>query len=146
MKRISRLSIILTVLVALVVLVPTAVVLADTFSKTVTNTMTISASNPSLKVYSDPECTVEITSIDWGNIKQGKTEVVNIYLKNEGDYDFTTIATTNNFPAAAGTLTFTGSGQPLAIGAVSTLGITATVSRSAPVGATPFNVNINPSY
>jgi hypothetical protein len=53
-------------------------------------------------VYSDPDCTNSVTSIDWGFLEPGETDDVTIYIKNEGNIRVVLNMTTDNWiPASA---------------------------------------------
>ena len=41
-----------------------------------------------LKVYSDSGCTTPTSYIDWGMLEPGESKSMTLYIKNEGNYDF----------------------------------------------------------
>jgi hypothetical protein len=47
-------------------------------------TVTVTTTDPNIKVYWDPSCTNLTTSIPLGNIQRGATKTVLLYVKNNG--------------------------------------------------------------
>jgi hypothetical protein len=69
-------------------------------NQTISSTGAVTAIN--VGVYSDSDCTNELTSIDWGTISPGNSENKTIYLKNTGNAQITLSMTTTNWtPASA---------------------------------------------
>jgi hypothetical protein len=50
-----------------------------------------------LGVYSNYQCTDEMTVIDWGSLEPGATQTIIIYVKNEGDSPATLSLETSNW-------------------------------------------------
>jgi hypothetical protein len=47
-------------------------------------TVTVTTTDPNIKVYWDPSCTNLTTSIPFGNVQRGATKAVSLYIKNDG--------------------------------------------------------------
>jgi hypothetical protein len=59
-------------------------------TRTVSNTGNIiTASNAQLGTYSDSGCTIEISSIQWGDLSPGDTATSTMYVRNEGNVAIT---------------------------------------------------------
>lgn len=55
-----------------------------------------------LGVYSNYQCTEELTVLDWGTLEPGSIQTITIYVKNEGDSPATlSLETSNWIPSAA---------------------------------------------
>ena len=59
-------------------------------------TIQITASE-GLGVYSNYQCTIEMTVIDWGTLEPGATQTILVYVKNEGDSPTTLSLETSNW-------------------------------------------------
>jgi hypothetical protein len=59
-------------------------------------TIQITASE-GLGVYSNYQCTMEMTVIDWGTLEPGATQTILVYVKNEGDSPATLSLETSNW-------------------------------------------------
>ena len=66
-----------------------------TSTQSVQSSGTISAVN--VGVYSDPSCTINCTSLDWGTLSPGGTVTKSIYVKNTGSVSVTLSFSTSNF-------------------------------------------------
>jgi hypothetical protein len=51
----------------------------------------------SVNLYSDADCILPLTSVDWGNINNGTSTIYTIYIKNEGTASMTLSMTTNTW-------------------------------------------------
>lgn len=69
--------------------------------RTVNSSGSIKAIN--VGVYSDPECTVEVLSIDWGTLEPGDNISQTVYVKNTGNANMTLYLTTNSWTPANAT-------------------------------------------
>ena len=116
-------------------------VLSD--SQTVPSTGQISGVN--VGVYTDPACTVNCTSISWGNVAPGTTVTRTIYIKNTGNIAVTlSMATSGWNPSNANnylTQAWDRSGYTLGQGA--SISAMLTLTASANTGSlTSFSYNI----
>jgi hypothetical protein len=113
-------------------------------SQTVPSTGTVSAVN--VGVYSDSQCTQNLTSISWGNIAPGGTATYTIYVKNSGTVQMTLNMTTNSWnPASANgpiTLIWNKEATVLSAGSSTSATLTLTVSSSISSSITTFSFNI----
>jgi hypothetical protein len=140
------------VLVALVVscLFGGQVLASTLFPVTLPCTMTVDASNPNLGIFSDTACTVPLTSINWGTVKQGKNYTQTIYINNTGDYNFAGVVCNNNLPASVGTITATINGLTASVPIVQNQTyatvVTLCVPQNATTGSAPFNLVFNCTY
>ncbi len=102
-------------------------------------TPTPSVAGAKIQVYSDSDCTVQLSSFSWGSLSPGATRTVSLYVRNEGTVAVTlTKAMTNLSPASLDnflTLTWNYDGQTLSPQA--TLAVTLTLSVSASTPVTP---------
>ncbi len=57
----------------------------------------IKASNLNIGLYSNSACTVPVSSISWGSLKQGSTASYSIWVKNTGGSKLTLSMTTSNW-------------------------------------------------
>lgn len=78
---------------------------AGVFNKPVTASATIIAGVPDLAFFSDQAMSEPITSIAFGEVKQGAAKQITIYVKNNGDLNLSSIAITDNLTAEVGNLT-----------------------------------------
>ena len=98
LKKLSTFAIVISA-VALTILTLTTTGLLSA-NKTISSTGAVTAIN--VGVYSDSDCTNELTSLDWETISPGDSENKTIYLKNTGNAQITlTMTTTNWTPTGA---------------------------------------------
>lgn len=115
-----------------------AIAVAQTLSKPATVTII----SP-LGVYSDPECTQEITSIDLGSAHRGEwTKQIHIYVKNLGD---TTVSLDahSDLDLTIGNVYFGFNKKTLAPSEVCPISISCLVNENANAGKYSFNIYIN---
>ena len=96
-------------------------------------------------VYSDSECTQNLTSIDWGNVPVGESVDRTIYLKNTGTAPITLGMTlTGWLPSGAEQfIDITWDRQDVVLAAGESCGATLTLSVSQDItGVTNFSVNV----
>jgi len=66
--------------------------------KTIPNTLTIVIKYPPhIGIYSDENCTITLTSIDWGDVYNGTYVSKKIWVKNEGTYNITVTLAYGNY-------------------------------------------------
>ena len=101
-------------------------------SKTLSSSGSIKAIN--VEVYSDPACTLSLSSLDWGTPEPGDVVTRTVYVKNTGNADMTLhLAISNWSPAEASnylTVSWDQEGTTLSADEVATTVITLTVSGS----------------
>src|SRR3972149_4356370 len=96
-------------------------------------------------VYSDAGCTLNLTSIDWGNVYPGGSVPKTIYVKNTGNSPMTLSMTTTSWnPAiAAGQINVAWDRENTVLNAGQSTSATLTLSVSQNVsGVTSFSMNI----
>ena len=96
-------------------------------------------------VYSDVACTLNLTSIDWGNVYPGGSVSRTIYVKNTGNVPMTlSMATTAWNPAgAAGQINVTWDKENTALNSGQSTSATLTLNVSQSIsGVTSFSMNI----
>ena len=95
-----------TIIALLVIIVTSVTVLAvSSYTLTKSSRVTVVAAEPAWKigVYENAECTLPVTIIDWGEMGQGSTQTMTVYVKAEGTVGVqVTVAAT---ALAEGTLT-----------------------------------------
>jgi hypothetical protein len=96
-------------------------------------------------VYSDPACTVPLTSLSWGTLQPGGSQTQSCYIKNEGNTPLTLSLQTSGWnPAAAENylnLNWDYNGNP--IGTDSVVHVTFTLSVDSGItGVTTFSFDI----
>lgn len=84
------------ILLCLVALIPVSVVLAQTFLASVPVSVDIVPGVSEVTVYSDPQHTVEMTSMSLGSIVRGEEKTVYFYLVNSGDESLNILFQTTN--------------------------------------------------
>jgi len=101
-------------------------------SKTLSSSGSIKAIN--VEVFSDPACTVPVSSLDWGTLEPLDVVTRTVYVKNTGNADMTLhMAVSNWSPAGASsylTVTWDQEGTTLSEDEVATAVISLTVSDS----------------
>jgi hypothetical protein len=112
-------------------------------SQTVPSGGTVTSVN--VGVYTDPSCTINCTSIDWGTLAPGSSNTKTVYVKNTGSVPVTLSMTTGSWaPANANYylgLSWNRQNNVLAAGT----SVTATLTLTASSGAsslTTFSFNI----
>ena len=96
-------------------------------------------------VYSDAACTLNLTSIDWGNVYPGDSVSRTIYVKNTGNAPIALSMTTASWnPAsAAGQITVTWDKENALLNAGQSTSATLTLSVSQSISSvTSFSLNI----
>jgi hypothetical protein len=135
--------------IALIAIIITVIILTVTtagllsVNKTISSSGTVIAVN--VGVYSDSDCTSELTFIDWGRISPGNSVNTTIYLKNTGTTQITMSMTkTNWIPATAdGPITLTWNRESATLNADQVTMATLTLSVSESIsGITNFSVDI----
>jgi hypothetical protein len=95
-------------------------------------------------VYSNPTCTTNLTSIDWGTVSPNSTTTKTIYVKNTGNVPVTLSMTTSAWsPAGVSTYitqAWNSTSVVLAPNAVATALLTLTITN-IPQSYTGFNYN-----
>ena len=112
-------------------------------TQTVPSNGTVTAVN--VGVYSDSQCTQNLTSISWGSIYPGNSTTKTIYVKNTGTVPVTlTMATGSWVPANASSLiTLTWNRQNTVLNAGQSIDATLTLSVASSTGSlTDFSFNI----
>jgi len=104
------------------------------------------ATTSGIEVYSDSDCTVPLTTIDWGSSTPGGTVTRTVYVKNTGSGVSLTLnlSTSNWNPTSANgplTITWDRDGTILTPGQSTASTITLTASSSI-TGITTFSVQI----
>ncbi len=117
--------------------------------QTATHTSSVSAIQTAgtLKVYWDPNCTTQVTSIDWGNMSLGQTKNTKLYIRNEASTPAYLIASDNNWnPTEAQNyiqFAFDIQGQKIQAGQVKNVTCTLTVSwETTNISTYTFNILI----
>lgn len=96
-------------------------------------------------VYSDSACTLNLTSIDWGNVYPSGSVSRTIYVKNTGNVPMTLSMTTTawNPAGAAGQITVTWNKENAVLNAGQSTSATLTLNVSQSIsGVTSFSVDI----
>lgn len=109
----------------------------------ITNTGIIKALKVS--VYEDPECTKNVTAINWGVLEPSDVALYTIYIKNEGNTPLTLSMTTNNWNPenAAGYITLAWNREGTKLNASSVIQATLTLTVSSNIaGITNFSFEI----
>jgi len=112
-------------------------------TQTVPSNGTVTAVN--VGVYSDSQCTQNLTSISWGSIYPGNSTTKTIYVKNTGTLPVTlTMATGSWVPTNASSLiTLTWNRQNTVLNAGQSIDATLTLSVASSTGSlTDFSFNI----
>ena len=73
-------------LLAIIVMSVTVLAVVDSYEVTTPSRVTVVAAEPEWKIgiYEDVACTLPVTLIDWGEIGQGATQTMTVYVKAEG--------------------------------------------------------------
>ena len=141
LQKFSTVALIAIIVTLIILIVTTAGLLS--VNKTISSSGTVIAVN--VGVYSDSDCTSELTLIDWGTISPGNSVNTTIYLKNTGNTQITLSMTKTNWnPATAdGPITLTWNRESATLNAdqVTTATLTLSVSESIS-GVTNFSVDI----
>jgi hypothetical protein len=83
---------------------------AGVFDKEVTATANIKASTPGITFYTDSSCTIEISTLDFGQVASGESVTIHPYLKNTGNKNLTGIVVSSNLDATIGSISVAGLG------------------------------------
>jgi len=123
---------------------------AGTFTKTVPATIEVRAlptTEPGLGVYSDINCTVEVTSFPVGSIEVGQTvSLPKVWVKNIGNQPFTSLTITTDLDPGIATMQVAGWPRGLTNpGDKWDANITFT-GMSASSGSQSFNIMFNGNY
>lgn len=115
-------------------------------SRTLSSTGSIQIQTSSgITVYSDSQCTTQLTAITWGTLTPGASQNVVCYIKNEGSTPTTLSLQTSNWsPTTAQTylgLVWNYNNQPIAASSSVAVTLTLTVSSSIS-GITNFGFDI----
>ena len=135
--------------VGLFAVLVTLIILTLTTSGLLSVNQTISSSGAvtaiNVGVYSDSDCTSELTSLDWGIISPGNSVNKTIYLKNTGNAQITLGMTKTNWtPANADgpiTLTWNRESATLNVDQITTATLTLSLSQNIS-GISNFSVDI----
>ena len=132
------------------VLIGTAVLAVGLYTLTVPSTITVTpaqvVSEPHLGIYSNIECTEEVTSFTVGSVEVGETVYVSkVWVKNTGDKDFTEITVTTDLDIGIATMSVPGWPKALLSGEeteanIAFKGVGETTSSQS------FNIMFNGSY
>lgn len=112
-------------------------------TQTVTSNGTVTAVN--VGVYSDSQCTQNLTAISWGSIYPGNSTTKTIYVKNTGTLPVTLTMTNGSWvPTTANTvLTLTWNRQNTVLNAGQSISATLTLTAASSTGSlTDFSFNI----
>ena len=112
-------------------------------TQTVPSNGTVTAVN--VGVYSDSECTQNLTSISWGTLYPGNSTTRTIYVKNTGTLPVTLTMTSGSWvPTTANTvLTLTWNRQNTVLNAGQSTSATLTLAAASSTGSlTDFSFNI----
>ena len=140
-RKISKIAIILTITVGLLLAAITAGML--TANLNIPSSGTITSVN--VDVYSDITCTEPLTSLSWGTIAPGDSVNQSIYIKNTGNTQITLSMSTANWdPAGAeGFITITWDKSGASLDAEQIIEATLTLSVDASMsGIEDFSVEI----
>jgi hypothetical protein len=133
---------ILSALLTLII-VTVAVSAAVIATKPVSGSVTVVASSNDIKLYSDAACTVELTTMDWGTVKQGfQSNTKFIYVKNIGDFPMTYLSSTNTLPVDVGTVATGNLTGTLAPGTVRAVTTSLLIPLASTLGSADFTLNI----
>ena len=114
-----------------------------TASQSVPSSGTITGIN--VGVYSDPSCTQNCTTLDWGSLAPGATATKTIYVKNTGNIPVTLSMTTGNWApsSASGYLTLSWNRQNTVVATGGSVMATLTLTASSSAGAiSTFSFNV----
>ena len=92
-KKLSSAAIIALTIAGVLLTVTTLAAL--NISQSLTSTGTVNTLN--LAVYSDSECTLPLTSVNWGSVTPGSSNPTTIYIKNTGNITETLTMTTGGW-------------------------------------------------
>ena len=100
------LSITALTIVAVMITATTYAALSTSLNLSSNGAVDVSAN---LEVYSNSECTIPLTAINWETLTPGESRPQTIYLKNTGNVPLTLSMTTTNWdpPSANGPITIT---------------------------------------
>jgi len=101
----------------------------------------------SSSIYSDEQCTVKLSTLNWGTCTLNQKVTKTIWLKNEGNSTITVhINATDYFPPEAHTLNFTIDlplNIPITPGQVTPLNFTITIPQNVTFPTFTFNIWLN---
>ena len=148
---VDRRSVPLFLIIALLASSSAVVLTYSVLTKTLTTRGTLAVPpSPTLSMgfYSDKNCTVPTTSIDWGVLPPGSTKTCTIYLRNEGDVGWTlqSINMTNVNPPEMSkylSLTTDYDGRTVSPNQVLTLALTLQVTSGAQGTGFTFDIVIS---
>ena len=135
----------LIILTILLISIATGVLAANYVEKRIESTGYIYTPNPSIEVYSDPECTTPLSQINWGTLNAGDTPTQTTYIKNTGNTQLQVNITTANWtPIQAPTyITLTSDFNEFSLTPDSTQKATLTLTVSSSIqGITDFSFDI----
>jgi hypothetical protein len=72
------------VLICTLIVVALFAIIVHAFNVSWSTSVSVTTTNPNIKVYWDSACTNPVTSIPLGNVQRGATKYVTLYIKNEG--------------------------------------------------------------
>lgn len=138
-RRLLLISLIVTILVLAI----TGTVLAATLI-VIPAKVSVVAATYDIQVYSDPACTMPLTSLVWASdLPQGGERVRTIYLKNVGNMDAFITASLQSPPAG---VTIVNNTTTISRGTSTAFDIDLEASASAQIGSSQsFTININSS-
>lgn len=101
----GRIGIILLTMVICMAVFGSFAYAAGTFNKEVPATGKILATNPDLGIYSDVACTIPVTNFTFPDVNGNETQSIVLYIKNNGNKDFTGLTLLSNLDPALGEFT-----------------------------------------
>jgi len=106
---------------------------------TLTIPSTVTVTEEQLGLYGEEGCITPITAISWGNVPKGLSSTKTYYLKNTGTITFSSLEISSNLEPAVGTITWNAT-EGLTVGQVKAVNITITITSTAIVGFSSFNI------
>lgn len=95
------------------------------------------------EAFLDPECTIPIPAVHWGDIGRGTHQQFDFYIKNTGVEPITASMTIPEDVSSFMTYTFTPASIPLNAGEVGHFVFTADVLPTAPLGLQSWNYRVD---
>ncbi len=137
-------TIIITVLVCTIVMAGAA--FAANFSKALPAEGNVVTANPDLAFYSDSACTQVITTLGFGDVVQGDTSAVDVYIKNVGNKNLTSVTGTSDLSTEVGTINYSLNNFQVAKGANTKVTITFAPKIGGTFGPVTPTITYSGSY
>lgn len=112
------------------------------YTVTLPGTVTITPASTDVSVWTDNSCTTSLTSVAFGECRQGSASAVrNLYVRNDGDVTATVTLLTAGLP---GNLSLLGTKQlDLTVGEVKPFPVWLEATPATACGAVSFSITVN---